>query len=98
MDKLDEADIKSKFSEKFQRSALRALLIAKDKDGDVKKLLKYDVTTYNYLYDRDFVTKPEKSQIVDELKELAFSSDADFSQKPNLDANGMVVIDFMSFA
>ena len=97
VDKLDEADIKSKFSEKFQRSALRTLLIAKDKDGDVKKLLKYDVTTFSYLYDRDFVTKPEKSQIVDELKELAFSSDADFSQKPVLDANGIVVIDFMSF-
>jgi len=84
--------IKSKFSEKYQRSALKTLLIAKDKDDDIKKILKYDITTYSYLYDRDFITKPDKYQIVDELKELVRSQVV-----PEKDEDGASMMTFGKF-
>jgi hypothetical protein len=51
--------------EKFQRSALKTPLTAKDKQlqGDVRRIMKYDVTTFNFLY--GFFTESDKSQMVD---------------------------------
>ena len=45
------SDQKSKFSEKYQRAALKTLLNAQAKGNDTKVILKHDVTTYSYLYD-----------------------------------------------
>ena len=52
-------------------------------------ILKYDVTTYNYLFDGEAMTRPEKAQMVNELKAQIPKDDADLSHKP--------VIDFMSY-
>jgi hypothetical protein len=76
----------SKFSEKLQRSAFKNLLIAKDKQGEVRAILKNDVTTFKFLYDRDFLTKSEKSQMVDGVKALVFEEQTDLLSEPNFSA------------
>ena len=85
-EKQGESDQKSKHSDKFQRAALKSLLVAKDKGDNMKMILKHDVTTFNYLYDRDYLTKPDKSQIVDEIKTIALQ-DVDVTLKPLLHVN-----------
>jgi hypothetical protein len=96
-EKANEADKKNKFSDKYQRSALKTLLIANDKTGDIRKILKYDITTYSYLFDRDYMTKPDKAQMVSELKELVTVDYATWSFQPKILGSQLVVIDFMSF-
>ena len=43
--------------------------------------MKYDVTTFNFLY--GFFTESDKSQMVDEVKASMFEEQADLSSKPN---------------
>ena len=94
----NEADKINKLNQTYSRSALKILLIAKEKEGNVQRILKYDVTTYNYLFDGEMMTKPDKAKIVTELKELISTGDRDFSHKPVLNQKtGFVVVDFMSF-
>ena len=57
--------------------------------------MKYDVTTFNFLY--GFFTESDKSQMVDEVKASMFEEQADLSFKPNLNAKGLVTIDFIPF-
>ncbi len=54
---LDESDLQSKFSDKFQRAALKSLLIAKDKQGDARKMLKDDTLREDDSYFLDFRQK-----------------------------------------
>ena len=58
--------------------------------------MKYDVTTFNFLY--DLHTESAKSQMVDEVRASMFEEQADLSSKPNLNAKGLVIIDFIPFA
>ena len=92
----NESDQKSKFSEKYQRAALETLLIAKDKSDDTKIILKHNVTKFSYLYDRNYLTKPDKAQIVNELKRRALK-DVDLTFKPAVDASNVVIVDYMPF-
>ena len=43
-------------------------MIAKGKYGAVEPVLKYDITTYNYLFDGDNMTSGDKSQLIRELE------------------------------
>ena len=43
-------------------------MIAKGKYDAVEPVLKYDITTYNYLFDGDNMTSGDKSQLIRELE------------------------------
>ena len=81
----NEADNVNKLLEKCSRSALKFLLIAQQKEGDVFR----NSEVSNYRFDGEAMTRPEKAQMVNELKAQIPKDDADLSHKP--------VIDFMSY-
>ena len=95
--KANEADKSSKSSLKSSQVAFKTLLIAKDKTGARKLELQHDITTYNYLFDGEFMSKPNKYELVHELKNLHFKNETDWSLRPKLSSNSVVIIDFMAY-
>ena len=57
-----------KINEKISRQANRVLLIGIDKDGDEKRVLKYDITPYSYLFEGCLMTKPIKADLIKEIE------------------------------
>ena len=66
-------------------------MIAKGKFDVVEPLLKYDITTYNYLFDGDNMTSCD--QLIRELERRISSSDYDYS----ISRVDVAIVDFMSF-
>ena len=62
----DTKDVR--ISEKESRRALKTLMIAKGKFGDVASVLKYDITSYRYLFDGDKMTSGCKSKLIEEIE------------------------------
>ena len=78
-----------RISEKESRKALKTLMIAKGKFGDVTSVLKYEITSYSYLFDGDKMTSGCKSKLIEEIEKMLLPSDYDFKRDEEYD--------FMSF-
>ena len=87
----DTKDVR--ISEKESRRALKTLMMAKGKFGDVASVLKYDITSYSYLFDGDRMTSDCKSKLIEEIEKKLLPSDYDFKS----DEEYVTVVDFMSF-
>ena len=68
-------------------------MIAEGKFGAVEPVLKYDITTYNYLFDGDNTTSCDKSQLIRELERRISSSGYDYS----ISRVDIAIVDFMAF-
>lgn len=75
--------------------ALRLFNIAKDKDGDLERVLQYDITAYSPLFNGSLMEKPKKADILAEVKSLACLVPEKYKYCPG--ENDCVVVDFMSF-
>ena len=83
-----------KKSEKEIKLARKILNTAKCKHGQLLSAIKYDITSYNSLFDGAFMSKcPQKSQLLTELE--VYLSPERYS-KP-ISANSTLIVDFMSF-
>ena len=87
----DTKDVRT--SEKESRRALKTLMIAKGKFGDVASVLKYDITSYSYLFDGDKMTSGCKSKLIVEIEKKVLPSDYDFKS----DEEYVTIVDSMSF-
>ena len=96
--KTTEADKANKFSPKSAQIAIKSLLIAKEKTGDLKLTLSYDITSYSYLFDGEFMTKPNKAELIHELRDMYFKNESSWSVKPTLSCDSVCMVDFMAFA
>lgn len=83
-----------KKDERESRRALKVLLNAKTKDGNMNNVLIYDITDYSYLFEGSVMTKvTNKSQLIEEI---APKGESELSViQPTADM--CIIIDFMSF-
>ena len=82
-----------RISEKESCRALKTLMIAKGKFGDVASVLKYDITSYSYLFAGDKMTSGCKSKLIEEIEKKLLPFDYDFKSNEEY----VTIVDFMSF-
>ena len=71
---LDSVNVKK--SSKEAKLACKLLNTAKGKHKTLETVLKYDVTSYNNLYDGNYMTAcPQKSELTKELEEIYLNAD-----------------------
>ena len=93
--KFDGISKKVKKNEKSSRLPIKTLNIAKENNDDLIKVLKYDLTRYNPLFDGQHMEKPRKYKMSEEVESRAKLTINDNNYLPG--ENNSVVIDFMSF-
>ena len=69
--KSDATEKTIKKNERTSRLAIKVLSIAKSKDGDLARVLKYDITNYSTLFDASLMVKPIKNKMREELEKKA---------------------------
>ena len=75
--------------------ANKTLQIAKERDGNVTKVLKFDLTPYSYLFNGCYVTKSDKSKLCTDIDVLSGLRETDCHYDVcNMDC---VFVDFMSY-
>ena len=93
--KSDATETSIKKNERASRLAIKVLSIAKSKDGDLARVLKYDITNYSTLFNGSLMVKPIKNKMREELeKKASFKTDDLICNPSNEEA---VVVDFMLF-
>ena len=91
-EKSDSKEVKK--SEKMIRNSRKVLNIVKRKSGDIENALKYDITDYNPLFDKQYMTQTSnKSQLISKLEEYLQQDD----YEENIPMSTTLIIDFMSF-
>ena len=93
--KFDDSSKAVKRNEKSSRMAIKTLNIAKEKKGDLREVLQYDLTRYNPLFDGMLMEKPRKHEMTGEVESRAKLTVDDYKYLPG--ESNSVVIDFMSF-
>ena len=99
--KSDATEKTIKKNERASRLAIKVLSVAKSKDGDLARVLKYDITNYSMilqttvLKDGSLMVKPIKNKMREELEKKASIKTDDLICNPSNEE--AVVVDFMSF-
>ena len=86
-------DATRKIDEKESKRALKTLMIAKGKFGNVASVLIYDISSYNYLFDGNLMTTSSKSKLIEEIEKRLSPSDYDFVDNHEY----VTIVDFMSY-